>query len=406
MLIALWTANGGLLVVVLILLRRLQSLKQSRVTCEEQYRTIFETVTDGLLINSLDGTVVEANPAVCRMHGYTREEFLGKSAAEFVHPESMDFFREYLAAVSAGQEFHCLAQGVRKDGSGFDVEVTGVPIRFQSTPHLLAIVRDVTERKKTLEALQFREEQGRRVVESARLATIGKMAAQIAHEIRNPLGAIKNAAFFVGRKLPKQEVLAHEHVELIQQEVSICVTIIENILSTTKIHPPRKSPLDLGPFVHEAFERLKRSDPAGDGSEEIAFFFDGDPDPFSVDADPVQFRQVIDNLLKNAAEAMNGKGEIRITARRTPAGKRIQVSDSGPGVPADEADRIFEVFETTKPLGTGLGLGISRQIIEHHGGTLALKAPDSTDLHPPCPGATFVIELPDEERQRLSENVN
>ncbi len=238
------------------------------------------------------------------------------------------------------------------------------------------------------------EETQHHLVQSTRLATIGKMAAQIAHEIRNPLGTIKNAAFFVSRKLPAEEDRAHEHVALIQQEVGVCVTIIENILSITKIHPPRKSFLDLGPFVKEAFERLKASGAAGDRPEDLACVFVGDPDPFPLYADHVQFRQVIDNLLKNAAEAMNGAGEIRVTARRTPAGIRIEISDDGPGVPGEDAERIFEVFETTKPRGTGLGLGISRQIVEQHGGTLTLKRADGSDSPPASSGATFALELP------------
>ena len=163
--------------------------------------------------------------------------------------------------------------------------------RLQTLVHLLkseAALRQAQQalleqkQKETEHILSELEKTQDHLVRSTRLATIGKMAAQIAHEIRNPLGAIKNAAFFVGRKLPEQEVRAHENVELIQQEVGICVTIIENILSMTKIHPPRKSQLDLGAFVQEAFERLKVSERRTTARRALNVPLMADPEPFAL----------------------------------------------------------------------------------------------------------------------------
>jgi PAS domain S-box-containing protein len=537
-----WIVIGCLIVWIGVLVRRLKLLGLSRRTSEEQYRIIFETVTDGLMINALDGTVVEANPAACQMHGYRREEFLGQKSAEFVHPDSLHLFRECIEALKAGRHFHCFAQDLRKDGTAFDVEVDGVPFLFGGRPHLLGIVRDITRRKQaeadllesemrfrllaenapgviylchndarytmifisenvarltgharreflsdrvsfvdlyapedkpsiraeveqalsekrayhlryrmhhksgeirwveetgvgvwhdeklaylegfltdvtdrvqSEEALQqaqqalFEQQQKEnervtaelaraedRLVQSTKLATIGQMAAQIAHEIRNPLGAIHNAAFFARRKMPSQEALAHENLDLISREVAMCVSIIENILSITRLQPPRKAPFDFGPFVQEAFERLRQSQHDGQSLDEVRCVYDGDRDPFPLLADPVQFRQVFDNLLKNAVEAMQGPGEIRINARQTPDGPCIEVSDTGPGIPTDHAEKIFEVFETSKIKGSGLGLGISRHIIESHGGTLTVK-PRSADDSKDSQGATFRICLPE-----------
>ena len=111
----------------------------------------------------------------------------------------------------------------------------------------------------------------------------------------------------------------------------------------------------------------------------------------------MQFRQVIDNLLKNAVEAMNGAGEIRITARRTPTGKRIEISDSGPGVPEEEADRIFEVFQTTKARGHGPGFGDQPPDHRTPRRDADIEASDSSNPSPNSTGATFVIELPDDD---------
>src|SRR5690606_18013294 len=141
MLIALWIVNGCLMVLIAILLWRLQDQAETRRSSEEQYQRVFEIVTDGLVISSQEERVVEANPAACKMHGYTREEFIGQSPAKYVHPDSLDLFQEYVEALSAGRTFHCFAQGLRKDGKAFDVEVDGVPFSFEGKPHLLAIVR-------------------------------------------------------------------------------------------------------------------------------------------------------------------------------------------------------------------------------------------------------------------------
>jgi signal transduction histidine kinase len=282
--------------------------------------------------------------------------------------------------------------------------------RDEDLVYLEGFLIDVTERVRAEESLRsaqqalieqqqrenarVREELARvedDLVKTTRLATIGKMAAQIAHEIRNPLGTIKNSAFFARRKLPEDETLARENLDLVQNEVAVCVNIIENILSITKLQPPRKAPLDLAPFVAEAFERLKENSAAIGDPQQLACRYDADSHPVTLQADHSQFRQVLDNLLKNASEVMAGRGEIRVSARQSPPDTCIEVSDTGPGVPADQVETIFELFQTSKPKGTGLGLGISRQIIERHGGTLTVKLPADGAAGQ---GATFVIILP------------
>jgi PAS domain S-box-containing protein len=113
---------------------------------ETQYRRIFEAVSDGLVINDPDtGVVVEANPAFCRMHGYTREEFVGLSPKEFIHPDSYPLLEEYFATIRAGGTFRRRAVDMRRDGTPLHVEVMGTRFHFLGKPHLLAVVRDITE---------------------------------------------------------------------------------------------------------------------------------------------------------------------------------------------------------------------------------------------------------------------
>jgi signal transduction histidine kinase len=216
-------------------------------------------------------------------------------------------------------------------------------------------------------------------VKQTRLATVGQMAASIAHELRNPLGAARNSAYFLKRyaKEPDAELL--EHLRIIDTEIMVAGGIITDLLDVARAKPPSRNDLVLGEIVQEALDRLHL---AGG----IMSFLTSDPDPFVLNADASQLRQVFQNLLANAAQAVGLEGEIRIQAWLEGDEGVISVRDSGPGVAEDHADRIFEPLFSTRPRGTGLGLTICRDIIERHGGTI--------ELGHTGPGAEFLIRLP------------
>jgi PAS domain S-box-containing protein len=133
---------------------------------QQQYQRIFESTTDGLVINDWDGNVVEVNPAFAAMHGYTREEMIGMPPPNFIHPDSHDLLRLFFETVAAGQPFECQAMDVRKDGTAFHVDVRGVSFTYRGEPHILGIVRDTTERVQAYEKLKEQEEQYRAIFES------------------------------------------------------------------------------------------------------------------------------------------------------------------------------------------------------------------------------------------------
>ncbi|HVF99749.1 MAG TPA: PAS domain S-box protein, partial [Chloroflexia bacterium] len=133
---------------------------------EEQYRRVFEVTTDGLVINDVNGTVVEVNPAFYQMHGYTRDEMIGMPPTQFIDPGSHDLLREFFETVSRGERFHCQARDVRKDGTVFDVEVHGATFMYKGEPHILGVVRDITERVESERLLKLKEEQYRAVFET------------------------------------------------------------------------------------------------------------------------------------------------------------------------------------------------------------------------------------------------
>ncbi|TME08472.1 MAG: PAS domain S-box protein [Chloroflexi bacterium] len=145
---------------------RVQAEEQLREK-EEQYRSIFEATTDGLIIRNMDGFVVEANPAACSMHGYAYEEFLGLHRINIVHPEHHALVAEYMRAIQAGHTFQGQAVDLRKDGTAFPVEVRGSTFMYLGKPHTLSVLRDITERVQAEEHLREKEAQYRGVFEAA-----------------------------------------------------------------------------------------------------------------------------------------------------------------------------------------------------------------------------------------------
>ncbi|HTP07940.1 MAG TPA: PAS domain S-box protein, partial [Anaerolineae bacterium] len=157
---------------------------------EEQYRSVFEAVSDGLFIDTSAGEMIDFNPAVARMHGYDLEEFRTIPTMQIIHPDSLHLFGEFVEAVKAGREYRCRAVDVRKDGSLFPVEVTGVPITYRSQPHMLAVLHDITNQ---VQAEQLLEQ---RVTERTReLSTLLDVSRNVAStlELEPLLGLILDA---------------------------------------------------------------------------------------------------------------------------------------------------------------------------------------------------------------------
>jgi len=218
------------------------------------------------------------------------------------------------------------------------------------------------------------------LVRQTRLAAIGQVSASIAHDLRNPLGAVRNAAYYLKRRLPGEQPELVEFLNIIEKEVDSADRIIGGLLDLTRSRPVDKQSVDLGRLVEEAFRRIKET-------EGVRFRVSADPDPFQVRADPDQLRQVLVNLLMNAVQAMEGKGELLIEANRTVRWDVIVVRDTGPGIPGGVRERAFEPLVTTKTRGTGLGLTICRQIVERHGGGIEFLPGGQR-------GAAFRITLP------------
>lgn len=203
-----------------------------------------------------------------------------------------------------------------------------------------------------------------------RLATIGKMAAHVTHEIRNPLSSIALNLELLEEELPASADEAHNLLRAIKAEVERLAGLSEQYLSVARQRPQEKHPEKLSEIVEEACEFVRRElSQAG-----IALSFENDTDEV-LGVDEAQIRQALLNLLRNAREAMPSGGAVHVRLRKGEGGGLdLIVDDEGVGMPSATRERLFEPFFTTKQHGTGLGLAITRQIAEAHGGHVRVES--------------------------------
>lgn len=227
----------------------------------------------------------------------------------------------------------------------------------------------------------YREDLVARNRTAERLATIGQFAANIGHELRNPLGVVASSLYLVrqhlGAEVANPQVA--KHLDRIEAEVKRANQTITDLLDLARNKPPRRQPIDLRMLAESAAEAsllpaavtFESTVPLG-----LMGYVDGD-----------QLRQVLVNLLTNACQALHGRGHLWVHGEAIPeGGARLRVRDDGPGVPEEDRPRIFEALFTTKAKGSGLGLALCRRIMEGHGGTLELEATPT--------GASFLLTIP------------
>jgi two-component system sensor histidine kinase PilS (NtrC family) len=204
---------------------------------------------------------------------------------------------------------------------------------------------------------------------SERLAAVGGLAASVAHEIRNPLAAISGSAELLGSVALQDDDV--RLLSIIRRESTRLSGLVTDMLAFTRPRKPQRGRVSLPRLAREALEHF-RADPANAG---LVLELEAHEVP-EVEVDAAQLAQVLWNLLRNAAEAMGGRGTITLDVRARPEHGEVElaVSDEGPGIPEDQLERIFDPFFTTKERGTGFGLAIVHRIVQDNGGAIELSS--------------------------------
>ena len=241
---------------------------------------------------------------------------------------------------------------------------------------MLYMIEDMNETSRQLKAAQ------QELIRKERLAILGEFSGNISHELRNPLGVIDSSIYYLQMRLDEKDEKVRQHLDRIGQSVRTATSIIENLLNLTRLNKPILKKHGIRILVSDCLDDCQIPD-----TVKIVKNF---PDKeLFIMAEKDQIRMAIDNLVKNAVSAMNGNGTLKIVIQRKESGEvEISFSDTGDGINPDHIEQIFLPLFTTKAKGIGLGLSITKMIVENHGGRIYVESK-------PEMGAKFSIQLPE-----------
>ena len=343
---------------------------------ESRFRTLFRAAPDTVLTVLQGGGIREANDCARDLTGIEPEALVGHQLVELVADEDRDMLRQALNAAFGGAQARLEIRFLR-EGASRIVAVALTSLPDADPPTVLLLGRDITGER----------ELRARFMETERLAAIGELVAGVAHEVNNPLGSISAFA----QLLLRDTTLTGEHresVDVIRSETLRASQVVKDLLAFSRRSAPERHPVDLNDIV----ERSLRLRGYQLSSARVQLDLDLAPSLPSVEGDGRQLQQVVLNLVTNAIQALGpvGGGSLRVATTVDGDDVVLEVTDSGPGVPAAARPHIFEPFFTTKPEGegTGLGLSVSYGIVASHGGRIRLAD------GPQGRGATFQVILP------------
>ena len=393
-----------------------QALRES----EQRLSTTLRSMGDAMIATDAKGLVTLMNPVARDLTGWDEAEAVGKPLEDV-----FNIINEQTGERAENPVTRVLREGVvvdlanhtvliAKDGMKRPIADSGAPMRDEEGNIIgtVMVFRDITERKEMQERLMRQE----------KLAVLGQLAGGVGHELRNPLGAIKNAAYFLNMALEEPDPEVKETLEILEKEVGTSERIISSLLDFARAKPPTRRKVDVNDTVQEALSRTAVP-------ENVELVRQLDEALPTILADPDQLAQVFGNIILNGIQAMPEGGRLVIkTARLSlraeptrlsssqaqaedlvePSGwVTVSFADTGVGIPEENLDKLFEPLFTTKAKGIGLGLALVKTLVEGHGGTIEVQSP-STEFIPSKAeglgtgeigkGSTLTVRLPISDR--------
>jgi len=357
---------------------------------EERYRMLVEHYPDGIAIE-IDKKITFINPAAVKMLGENDSiKFIGNSFFDYLPPENLETFKNKL---SKANEIHSTVpfieeQLIRTDGSRFQAETAMIPFAHDDKIALQIIFRDISERKKSEEELKKAYAEIKKtqqaLINSEKLAALGRFSAGIAHEIRNPLANISASAQFCMGKF-KMDKNMKKHFDVILRNTETANRIIKELLDFTS---PREAVLTSG-SINKVLEHVCDLVKPRCAKNNITLL---KKVPEKLPAFPLNDKKLEEafmNFLSNAIEAMPEGGTLTVESylNKNDDSIVINFSDTGNGISQEDMDKVFEPFFTTKDDGTGLGLSLAYHIISAHSGDISTESK-------PGKGTSFSINLP------------
>lgn len=365
---------------------------------------ILETAVDAIILIDEGGVIRRANRATERMFGYPVDQLIGRNVKMLMPLPDSDQHDQYLQRYHQTDEVRIIGSGreveaLRSDGSRFPIQLSVNEVVFGTRRWFAGIVHDISRVKEAQQQLrQSNQLLESRVAEATakldaaqaelvrkeKLALMGQIAGGIAHEIRNPLNAVRTSVYYLTHAKQAKPEKTAEHLQRIDRQVTVINNVVSALADVARLPEPNAEPMSLRECVTETLASI-------DPIEGLQVSISSEPDLPRVRGDRYQLPIVFRNLLRNARDAMPEGGEIQISLRRNVAEVGASVIDQGPGIPQQDVVKITEPFFSTKARGMGLGLAICKTILEKNGGRLEVT-------NNPGAGTTFTAWLPISEQ--------
>ncbi len=369
-----------------------KQIEEALRTREGHLRSILETIPDAMIVIDGRGIMQFFSSAAERLFGYTEREAIGQNVSVLMPNPDRGRHDGYLARYQSTGERHIIGigrivTGQRKDGTTFPMHLSIGEMESSGQPYFTGFVRDLTEYQRTQARLQELQSE---IAHVSRLSAMGEMASALAHELNQPLAAISNYMKGSRRLLASSEDPNAARIATAMDRAAEQALRAGQIIRRLRDFVARGESEKRVESLSKLIEEAGALGLTGAREQGVLLRFNLDPDCDLVLVDRVQIQQVLVNLFRNALEAMadTNRRELVVTnARASEDMIEVEVSDTGHGFSDDVQTKLFQTFFTTKETGMGVGLSISRTIVEAHGGRMSVECN-------PSGGATFRLTLP------------
>ncbi len=360
----------------------IEDIKQARdalVESQENLAATLNSIGDGVIACNPQGAISFMNPIAELLTGWSQDEAAGQPITgifNIINEKTGRPAENPVEKVLEHGKIVGLANDtilIGKDGKQIPIEDSGAPIKNidRQVIGVVLVFRDISERKLLEQEKRLRHE---------RLFQLGQLAGGVGHELRNPLGAIKNSVYFLNMALDDTPPEILETLRILDKEVANCEKIISSLLDFARAKPPLKRIVAVDEIIRAALARLEAPRGVEVKKQPAA--------ALTIMADPDQLGQVFENIILNAFQAMPDGGQLQIETAHTPPGwLTVSFTDTGAGIPQENLQKIFTPLFTGKAKGIGLGLAISRTFVEGHGGAIDVQSEIGR-------GTTFTVKFP------------
>ena len=362
--------------------------KQGEKMAREYVENIVDTVREPLLVLDADLRIVSANKSFRQTFKVAPEETIGKLLYDLGNrqwdiPQLIKLLEEILPENTTVEAFEVTHNFLKIGEKSMLLNARRIYREADKTQMILLAIEDITDHKQAELALRNAQEE---LIRKEKLVVLGQLAGGVGHELRNPLGAIKNAVYFLNMAIEKPEPEVKQALEILEKDVATSERIIDSLFDFTLPKPPTLRKVDLNEVVQKALSLA-----AVPENVEVVTKFESLP---TIITDPDQLDQVFSNIILNGIQAMLKGGELIVKSETIiPDWVTISIADTGVGIPEENLGKIFEPLFTTKAKGIGLGLAISKILVEGNSGIIEVRNEAGK-------GSAFTVKLPISRKEK------